>query len=94
MIQFQNITKTYANTPALKNFTLKIAPGLTTVLLGPSGCGKSTVLRLIIGLIRPDQGRLFFQGTEILARRPPGPAAQNGLRHSGRRPLPPSHRRG
>jgi osmoprotectant transport system ATP-binding protein len=74
IIHFQNITKTYAQTPALKNFTLEIPPGLTTVLLGPSGCGKSTVLRLLIGLIRPDQGRLFFQDTEIL------PAALPALR--------------
>jgi osmoprotectant transport system ATP-binding protein len=66
MIQLQRLTKTYARTPALKNFTLDIAPGRTTVLLGPSGCGKSTVLRLIIGLVRPDQGSIFFQDLEIL----------------------------
>jgi osmoprotectant transport system ATP-binding protein len=66
MISLHHITKTYARAAALNNFTLEIAPGLTTVLLGPSGCGKSTVLRLLIGLIRPDQGRLFFQDTEIL----------------------------
>jgi osmoprotectant transport system ATP-binding protein len=65
-IQFHHLTKTYAQTPALKNFTITIPPGRTTVLLGPSGCGKSTVLRLIVGLIRPDQGRLFFGDMEIL----------------------------
>jgi osmoprotectant transport system ATP-binding protein len=73
-IQFHNLTKTYAQTPALENITLTISPGRTTVLLGPSGCGKSTVLRLIVGLIRPDQGRLFFRDTEIL------PAALPALR--------------
>ena len=65
-IQFHNLTKTYAQTPALKDITLTIPPGGTTRLLGPSGCGKSTVLRLIVGLIHPDQGRLFSQDTEIL----------------------------
>jgi osmoprotectant transport system ATP-binding protein len=65
-IQLHNLTKTYAQASALNNITLTIAPGRTTVLLGPSGCGKSTILRLIVGLIRPDQGRLFFQDTEII----------------------------
>jgi osmoprotectant transport system ATP-binding protein len=74
MIHLRQLTKTYAHTPALKNFTLDIAPGRTTVLIGPSGCGKSTVLRLFIGLVRPDQGRLFFQDTEVL------PAALPALR--------------
>jgi osmoprotectant transport system ATP-binding protein len=73
-IQLHSLTKAYARAPALDNITLTIAPGRTTVLLGPSGCGKSTILRLIVGLIRPDRGRLFFQDTEIL------PAALPALR--------------
>jgi osmoprotectant transport system ATP-binding protein len=39
--------------------------GKTTVLIGPSGCGKSTLMRLIIGLIEPDDGKIEFDGAQI-----------------------------
>jgi osmoprotectant transport system ATP-binding protein len=66
MIELKNVSKTFKNINALQSFDLKIAAGITTVLIGPSGCGKSTLLRLIIGLVRPDHGHLYFQGIEIV----------------------------
>jgi osmoprotectant transport system ATP-binding protein len=42
--------------------SLIVDEGETTVLIGPSGCGKSTVLRLVIGLVRPDAGNVFVEG--------------------------------
>ena len=45
------------------SFTLKT--GHTKVFLGASGAGKSTILRLILGLLRPDAGRIFVNGEEI-----------------------------
>ncbi|MEP6710032.1 MAG: ATP-binding cassette domain-containing protein, partial [Verrucomicrobiota bacterium] len=39
--------------------------GKTTVLIGPSGCGKSTILRLIIGLLEPDEGTITLDGAPI-----------------------------
>ena len=66
MIELRNVAKSFNNIPALQSFNLKIAAGTTTVLIGPSGCGKSTLLRLIIGLLRPDQGQVYFQGREIV----------------------------
>jgi osmoprotectant transport system ATP-binding protein len=66
MIELRNVSKTFNNITALQSFNLKIAAGITTVLIGPSGCGKSTLLRLIIGLLRPDQGQVYFQGREIV----------------------------
>ena len=66
MIELRNVSKTFNNISALRAFNLKIAAGITTLLIGPSGCGKSTLLRLIIGLLRPDQGQVYFQGREIV----------------------------
>ena len=66
MIELRNVSKTFNNISALRDFNLKIAAGITTLLIGPSGCGKSTLLRLIIGLLRPDQGQVYFQGREIV----------------------------
>jgi osmoprotectant transport system ATP-binding protein len=65
MIELVGITKSYATLRALRSLDLKIPEGSITVLIGPSGCGKSTILRLIIGLIRPDSGRIYFDGKEV-----------------------------
>ncbi|MFO7982529.1 MAG: ATP-binding cassette domain-containing protein [Desulfuromonadales bacterium] len=65
MLTLIDISKSYGTTQALQPTDLDIAAGRTTVLIGPSGCGKSTLLRLMIGLIRPDAGRILFDGTEL-----------------------------
>ncbi len=68
MIEFQSVSKHYAEHAALTAIELRCEPGETTVLIGPSGCGKSTLLRLIVGLITPDAGRVFVGG-ELLSLR-------------------------
>src|SRR2546430_2939807 len=65
LVQFVDVSKRYANAPALHSTNLAIERGKTTVLIGPSGCGKSTLLRLIIGLITPDSGTIAFDGSQI-----------------------------
>jgi osmoprotectant transport system ATP-binding protein len=68
----------------LQPTTLRLSPGETTVLIGPSGCGKSTILRLMIGLIEPDEGEVLFDGTPLtpanvmLMRRKIGYVIQDG----------------
>ena len=67
MIELRGVSKTYSSTvEAVQSFNLKIETGLTTVLIGPSGGGKSTLLRLIIGLVRPESGHVYFNGAEVL----------------------------
>ena len=58
MIELDRVSKSYGSVRALEPATLEFGEGVTTVLIGPSGCGKSTILRLIVGLIRPDSGRV------------------------------------
>ncbi|MGD9487567.1 MAG: ATP-binding cassette domain-containing protein [Calditrichaceae bacterium] len=60
MLKLEKVTKSFANTTAVNSLNLKIKSGETTVLIGPSGCGKSTILRLMIGLIKPDSGVVYF----------------------------------
>lgn len=67
MIDFRGVSKSYGPAIALHSMDLRIDPGLTTVLIGPSGCGKSTILRLMMGLISPDAGRVLFRGSELTA---------------------------
>lgn len=65
LITLENVSKSYGLHTVLAPVTLGFERGKTTVLIGPSGCGKSTLLRMIVGLIRPDTGRLLFDGEEL-----------------------------
>jgi ATP-binding cassette subfamily C protein CydD len=50
---------------SLRNFSLRIAPGERIALVGPSGAGKSTVLGLLLGFVRPDDGRVLVGGVDL-----------------------------
>lgn len=84
MLELQNVSKRYGSMHALHPLTLAFPRGQTTVLLGSSGCGKSTLLRLLNGLVRPDTGKVLFDGRELddttlpEARRRMGYALQGG----------------
>ncbi len=75
MLIFETVTATFGSTVALDALSLECPTGTTVVLLGPSGCGKSTLLRMPVGLVRPDSGRVLFDGREL------HPADINGVRH-------------
>ena len=66
LVKLVDVSKRYADAPALHATNLSVERGKTTVLIGPSGCGKSTLLRLIIGLIEPDTGTIEFDGAPIM----------------------------
>ena len=74
LVRLSQVSKRYADTPALQPTDLSVERGRTTVLIGPSGCGKSTLLRLIIGLVEPDSGSIEFDGAPI------GPDNVDGVR--------------
>ncbi len=65
MLELVGVSKAFGKAPALHPIDLALPPGRTTVLLGPSGCGKSTLLRLMLGLLRPDGGRVLFDGRPL-----------------------------
>ncbi len=67
MIALDGVTKRYEAEVAVRNVSLEMSPGATTVLIGPSGSGKSTVLRLIIGLTVPEAGTVTVEG-QVLSR--------------------------
>ncbi len=50
----------------LENVSFTVSQGTTKVVMGPSGIGKSTILRLILGLIRPQSGDIYVQGKSVV----------------------------
>ena len=67
MLELIDVAKSFGSTRVLQPTTLRLEQGKTTVLIGPSGCGKSTVLRIMIGLLEPDQGQVLFAGEPVTA---------------------------
>ena len=61
-IQLRNLSKSWGNFVAVKNFNLTIADKEFLVLLGPSGCGKTTTMRMIAGLEDISEGEIFIDG--------------------------------
>lgn len=49
----------------LHDFDLSLHPGVNRTILGVSGVGKTTILKLILGLLKPDSGKIFIDGTDI-----------------------------
>ncbi len=66
MIEAKEVTLTYADgTQALKNVNLKIKPGELVFITGPSGSGKTSLLKLLIGMEAPTEGKLTVLGQEM-----------------------------
>ena len=63
-IEFQNITKTYENKTIIDHLNLSIQEGEFVTMIGSSGCGKTTTLKMVNGLITPDQGDILVHGEE------------------------------
>ncbi len=58
IIELENITKEYDNTPVVKNLNLKINKGEIFGFLGPNGAGKSTSINMMVGLLKPTEGQI------------------------------------
>jgi osmoprotectant transport system ATP-binding protein len=65
LITLDKVYKRFGQNSVVKEMSLTFADHRTTVIIGPSGCGKSTLLRLIIGLVPPTSGTIYFDKQEI-----------------------------
>jgi phospholipid/cholesterol/gamma-HCH transport system ATP-binding protein len=63
--RLDDVTLMYGERVVLQNLTLDIVEGAITCIVGLSGAGKSTILRLLNGLRRPSNGRIFVKGQEL-----------------------------
>jgi ABC-2 type transport system ATP-binding protein len=67
MIEITSLTKRYGGKAAVDGLTFTVEPGRVTGFLGPNGAGKSTTMRMILGLDRPDEGRVTVNGHDHVA---------------------------
>lgn len=67
LVRAQGLHKQMGGRTVLAGLDLEVRAGETMVILGPSGCGKSTLLRCLVGLERPDRGRVFLAGVDLCA---------------------------
>lgn len=59
------LVKTYSHRKIVDDVEIEINPGEIVGLLGPNGAGKTTTFYMIVGLLRPDKGRIFLEGRDI-----------------------------
>ena len=65
LLEVRNLVKTYQGKPVVNYLSFHINPGEAVGLLGPNGAGKTTAFYMTIGMIRPDEGEVFFKGINI-----------------------------
>jgi len=61
MIKLENIHKSFGKNQVLKGIDLEIPEGQVTAVLGPNGSGKTTILKVLLGLVIPDGGSLYWE---------------------------------
>ena len=89
LIQFKNIVKSFEDGQVvLKGVSLDIYENEFVTLLGPSGCGKTTLLRILGGFLQPSEGKVLFDGEDIVSV--PALQARDQHRLPEVRPLPPT----
>jgi phospholipid/cholesterol/gamma-HCH transport system ATP-binding protein len=64
-IEFRNVSLSFDDNPALTDVSFRLERGEMIFLTGVSGSGKSVLLRLAVGLLKPDAGQIFIEGREI-----------------------------
>ncbi len=66
IIRFEEIKKSFGKQSVLRGINLGIYQGESLVIIGRSGCGKSVLLKNLIGLFKPDSGRIFVDGRDVV----------------------------
>jgi ABC-type uncharacterized transport system ATPase subunit len=70
LLSLQGITKRYPGVTANDGVSLEVLPGQAHAVLGENGAGKSTLMKIIYGSVKPDAGRVLFEGQEVQIRNP------------------------
>ena len=75
LLRMEGISKRYGGASALKEANIAVRPGEIHAVLGENGAGKSTLIKIMAGVVAPDEGRMLLDGNEVSFA---SPAAANG----------------
>ena len=78
ILRVEGLTKRFGGLEALGGVDLSVAKGDFRAIIGPNGAGKSTFFNAITGLLRPDAGRVVFEGRDVTGE-PPHLLARRGV---------------
>ncbi len=70
LVQLDRVCVQFGRQPVLHDLSLSIHRGQTLLVIGESGCGKTVLLKLIVGLLRPNSGRVLFEGKDLQEHSP------------------------
>jgi branched-chain amino acid transport system ATP-binding protein len=65
LLEVQQLSKRFGGLKAVSNVSLKVEQGTLTAIIGPNGAGKTTLFALMSGFIKPDEGKVVFNGHDI-----------------------------
>jgi ABC-2 type transport system ATP-binding protein len=65
MLEVQHLYRSYRGIPAIQDISFKVESGQIVGFLGPNGAGKSTTVKIITGMLRPNDGHVLFEGQNI-----------------------------
>jgi branched-chain amino acid transport system ATP-binding protein len=80
MLEVRDLSVSYGAVQALRSVSFEAEPGAVTAVLGANGAGKTTLLRTISGLVKPKDGKITFDGVELIGRSVEG-VARMGVSH-------------
>lgn len=72
MIEIRNISKSFEDKKVLQDVSATMLAGKTNLIIGTSGSGKTVLMKLMVGLMTPDQGSVLYEGTDITHIDPKG----------------------
>ena len=70
LLRIQDLSKSFGGLKAVQNVSLSVPAASLTALIGPNGAGKTTLFALMSGFLRPDSGKVQFDGQDITGRAP------------------------
>ena len=83
MIEIKNIHKTFGKQKVLDGVNIFARKGSSTALIGTSGGGKSVILKILLGLIEPDEGEVFIDNLKVSHREPGRTLSRIGMLFQG-----------
>ena len=83
--EMASLVTTYGGRPVVNGISLEVKGGEVIGLLGPNGAGKTTTFHMMVGLVRPDGGRVSMNGDDLIVLQHPAALHAGGSRGNGRK---------